>query len=189
MRLWKKVAVKIAERGSYRIAGLTATLLAATWLFAAADISGATPALPVKPPQTRSHPSLCESTSTLVELVVRRIDAFPENHFVFSFPPIVSISDPVSVQKAARALCALPTMPSGIFACPADFGISYQLSFSTRRYTFPSVSAEPTGCEIVKGLGPERWTAQTPAFWRTLGEAMRLTKPDRRTFAGSMPKG
>jgi hypothetical protein len=176
-----------ARRGSYPMAGLTATLFAMTWLFAATDISGATPALPANP--TKSHPTLCESTSTLVELVVRRTDAFPQNRIVFSFPAIVSVHDPASVRQAALALCALPTMPSGVFACPADFGITYQLSFSARRYTFPSISAEPTGCEIVKGLGRDRWTAQTPAFWRTLGEAMGLTKPDRLTFAGSMPRG
>lgn len=167
--------------------GFVVTLIAGTLIFAAVQDSGATPAPRSTSAGLQSGPTLCESVPELAHLVVRRSDAFPQNHVVFSFPTVVSVNDAASVQKVASALCALPRMPKRVFHCPADFGIVYQLSFSTKRQSFPPISIEATGCQTVKGLGEVRWVAQTAEFWKVLGEAMRLSHPSRQTFAGRLP--
>ena len=65
-------------------------------------------------------PGLCQSFAQLDHLVVRRFDAFPQNHIHFSFPATVTVSRPAAVQKAAgrSAPCrhagqgpALPSRP------------------------------------------------------------------------------
>ena len=86
----------------------------------------------------------------------------------------------------AQALCALPVMPSGTFACPADWAISYRLVFTGRAGLAP-VTAEASGCQVVTGLGAVRWTATSPGFWRTLAQAAGITPADGAVFGGTMP--
>jgi hypothetical protein len=130
-------------------------------------------------------PSPCSAIAQLDHLVVHRVDAFPGNGFRFSFPAVVTVVEVASVQDAARALCALPSMPAGPMSCPADFGITYRLTFSAAGRPFPTVTVSATGCEAVVGLVPTRWAARSPAFWRELGKAMGLPKPTWATFTGS----
>jgi hypothetical protein len=132
-------------------------------------------------------PTLGQSVGQLDRLVVSRTDAFPQNHLRFAFPGTVTVTDPTAVQSVARALCALPKMPSGTFHCPADFGITYHLAFSAGERQFPAVSIDATGCETVRGLGTTRWVTTSPGFWHTLGMAIGLAKPDYATFMGSWP--
>jgi len=80
---------------------------------------------------------LCRSVGNLNRLVLRRSDAFPQNHMRFSFAAEVTVTVASKVREAARALCALPRMPSGTFHCPADFGIAYHLVFSAGDRAFP----------------------------------------------------
>lgn len=131
--------------------------------------------------------TLCAVASQVDRLVVRRTDAFPQNHVRFSFPRQVTVSDAARARSAARALCALPRMPSGTFHCPADLGIDYHLAFSTEHRSFRAVTVSATGCEEVSGFAGTRWVARTPRFWRELGQAMGLPNADQHTFAGSMP--
>ena len=130
--------------------------------------------------------ALAQDISRLDRLVVTRTDAFPQNHVRFTFPATVTVTDSTAVQAVARALCALPKMPSDLLGCPADFGITYHLVFSAGDRSFPSVSVDATGCETVRGLGTVRWLSTSPGFWHTLGVAMGLAKPDNATFRGSL---
>ena len=130
-------------------------------------------------------PTLCSSFAQLDRLVVKRLDAFPQNHFHFSFPAVVTVSDPPLVQKAARAVCALPVMPRTSMNCPADLGITYRLTFYTAAQPFPRVVVSATGCESVTGLLFTRWVARTPAFWPELGKTMGLKNATWETFRGS----
>jgi len=130
---------------------------------------------------------LGQSLDRLDRLVVTRTDTIPQNHFRFAFPAAVAVTDPTALQPVARALCALPLMPSGTFHCPADFGITYHLVFSAGAQRFPAVSVDATGCETVRGLGTTRCVTTSPGFWHTLGVAMGLAKPDYATFQGSLP--
>jgi hypothetical protein len=136
-------------------------------------------------PRTR----LCESTGLVTRLVVRRTDAFPQNHFRFSFPSAVSVDDATSARKVARALCSLPPVPDTMISCPADFGISYHLQFFRGRARFRVATLDATGCQMVRGLAQGRWIARTPDFWHVLGTAMRVQRPSAATFRGSGPTG
>lgn len=130
---------------------------------------------------------LCASAGTVTRLVVRRTDAFPQNHFQFSFPTSVVVDDTAAVRRVARALCALPPVPDTTISCPADFGISYHLAFSRAGVRFRVVTLDATGCQTVSGLGRRRWIARSPMFWSVLGTAMKLEHPSSTTFRGSGP--
>lgn len=137
----------------------------------------------------KTHPgtdpkTLCQAIGKLDRLVVRRTDAFPQNGFHFSFPDVVVVEKVALVKDAAEAVCALPRMPSGVFNCPADFGIEYQLTFSAEGRVFESVLVSATGCETVTGLGASRWVARSSWFWSRLGKSMGLSSPTWTTFRG-----
>lgn len=139
-------------------------------------------------PVTSSTP-LCQSVPQLDRLVVRRTDAFPQNHIRFTFPNEVTVIHAASVRSVAEALCVLPRMPSTPMYCPVDLGIVYHLTFTASGETIPTVSVEATGCQVVRGLGASRWVARSPRFWQTLGKAMGLVKADNATFRGRGPNG
>jgi len=153
-------------------------LLAACGRSAAADPPSS--AASADPAQT-----LCQGAAHVLRLVVRRTVANPQLNLYFPFPPVVSVDKPASVQAAAKALCALPRMPKGVFHCPADIGINYQLTFSEPKRSYPTVVVRATGCEQVSGVGPTRWAARAPSFWRELGKAMGLAGTSWTTFAGT----
>lgn len=166
---------------------VAATLFAGSMLYAVSGSASGTAHASSSPAAAASEPTLCASIANLDRLVVRRRDAFPENHTRFTFPALVVVHSAGSVQDAAKALCALPKMPSGALHCPADWGITYHLSFSARGHTFPPVGVDATGCQEVHGLGPACWVARSPMFWKVLGRAMGIAHPDSRVFAGSGP--
>ncbi len=143
---------------------------------------------PSRPASAADSP-LCTSVPTLDRLAVHRSDAFPQNHMRFSFPAEVTVTDATKVRAAARALCSLPTMPSGTFHCPADVGIVYRLVFSAGERALTPVEVDATGCERVRGLGHVRWAAHSPELWPTLGRAMGLLSPGYATFRGRGPNG
>lgn len=132
--------------------------------------------------------TLCQSVATLDKLTVSRSDAFPQNHTRFSFPANVAVANATSARNVAKALCALPKMPTGAtINCPADFGIIYHLAFFAGNREFPKVLVNSTGCASVKGIGAIRWVEQSPSLWHTLGVAMGVPNPDYETFRGSGP--
>jgi hypothetical protein len=138
----------------------------------------------------KTHPgatpkALCQAVGKVDRLVMRRSDAFPLNGFHFSFPAVVVVERVALVKDAAEAVCALPRMPSGIFACPADFGIDYHLTFSAKGRVFETVVVSATGCETVAGLGSTKWVARSPRFWLRLGKSMGLASPTYATFRGA----
>jgi len=136
-------------------------------------------------------PGLCESVAQLGHLVVRRFDAYPQNHIHFSFPVVVTVTEPAAVRAAAKAVCALPPMPDKALHCPADLGITYRLSFTSELppsqevETLEMVVVSATGCEGLTGLGRTRWAATSPHFWPDLGRAMALKHPSWAIFRGS----
>ncbi|MHB8456327.1 MAG: hypothetical protein ACYDBS_01345 [Acidimicrobiales bacterium] len=144
---------------------------------------------PPRGPKPSSAAQLCQSTQNVDRLVVQRSDAFPQNHMHFSFPSELTVSKASAVRNAARALCALPRMPSGAIACPADFGISYRLAFYVGNKALPVVGVDAAGCQEVRGAGAVRWVARSPGFWHTLGTAMGLPRPGYSTFRGTGPNG
>ena len=128
--------------------------------------------------------TLCEPGVAVTHLTVHRT---PQNHIKFNFPADVVVASSSQARMVADAVCALPRMPSGTFSCPLDLGIVYHLSFWAGGVEFGAVSVGATGCQVVRGLGVQRWVARSPDFWRTLGVAMGLTRPDLATFQGPPP--
>jgi len=168
--------------------GVALVALAAAALLLAGGASAAANDRPAaSPTSSAGTPSLCASIANLSRLVVRRSDAFPENRRDFAFPASVTVDRAATVRRVAQALCALPKMPRGALHCPADFGITYQLTFFTKSHSFPTVGIDATGCQKVHGLGPARWVSRSPGFWQILGNAMGLTNPGSSTFAGHSP--
>lgn len=142
-----------------------AILLVATVLLAGCAAAAA-PSTPVD----RTTGPVC---GQIDQLVVHRVDAFPENHPRFSFPEVVTVSDTDRVREVAHAVCSLPEFPPGAMSCPADLGgLVYHLGFDSA----PDIEADAGGCQGVRGIDPIGWTARTPGFWRTLAAAMDVPR-------------
>lgn len=134
-------------------------------------------------------PSPCGSVPQLDKMVVQRTDSFPQNHFRFDFPALVTVTAPARVQGAARALCGLPAMPTGgAINCPADFGISYSVELSAGGEQFALITVDATGCQTVRGVrATASWAETSPGFWQALGNALGLAHPDYPAFRGTGP--
>lgn len=168
---------------AYSLLALAAMFAATVVLSACGAASPGVQLTPTGEPSASAAPTaLSHELTRLDRLEVTRTDAFPQNHIRFAFPAQTVAADPAAVQAVARALLALPIMPSGVFHCPADLGIVYHLVFYAGSQRLPVVSLDATGCETVQGLGVTRWVARSPGFWRILGEALHLTRPGYATF-------
>jgi hypothetical protein len=144
------------------------------------SVSGATTAARNGRPAstaTATAAGLCAAVSEVDSLTVTRGGAGLANHFRFLFPRQVVVTRPDQARAVARAVCALPRMPRGIFACPADFGISYRLEFAAAGGRLAAVTADPGGCERVAGAGPARWAEKSHGFWTALGRAVVMPWP------------
>jgi hypothetical protein len=134
--------------------------------------------------------SVCTAAGDVDSLVVLRLDEFSGNHFRFTFPPRVVARSAARAKVVARAVCALPPMPSGVFSCPADWGLTYRLDFGAPGRRFTPVIVDPTGCEQVSGAGQGRWLEGSGAkpFWPELGLAVGVADASQ-AFGGCGPLG
>jgi hypothetical protein len=161
----------------------------------AAPASGAAPAASASPGSSASPDAasqgassasvpLCQDTATITGLRIVRLPGVshvPQEQA--AFPWQVTVGSPAQARAVARALCALPAMPGGIFNCPALFpGTSYELSFTAPGRRFAPVTIEATGCETVTGVGQVR-RALDPGFWRVLAAAAGISPPGLPVFA------
>lgn len=144
------------------------------------------PASSTAPPLTASPP-LCRAAGTLTELSVTRTDAFPQNQISFVFPPFVTSTDVTAIASVARAACGLPDFPAGAYNCPLDYGVTYSLVFKSGTVEVGTVTADPTGCPTLTGLGPTRSADQS--FWDQLAVALGLPAPREYCdpFRGRLP--
>jgi hypothetical protein len=124
---------------------------------------------------TAGAAALCARPAAVTRLVVSRVSALPQNHLHFAFPAGITVSSPAQARAVAEAVCGLPAMPRGPIHCPADWGLSYRLSFAAGTRSFPVVTAAAGGCAVVTGAGPPRWTARSPGFWTVLAHAMGIS--------------
>jgi hypothetical protein len=131
--------------------------------------------------------TVCAHVGDVDRLTIGRVDSFPQNHVYFTFPAQVTVTGAHRSQAVAQALCALPTMPSGMFSCPDDWGISYRLIFTAGDSKLAPVTVDATGCQGVTGLGPVRWTVFSPEFWSVLATAAGIAPADQGPFRGTPP--
>jgi hypothetical protein len=123
-------------------------------------------------PVSRGGAALCSKQAAVTRLVVSRVATLPQNHLHFAFPAGVTVSSPGQARAVAGMVCGLPAVPHGTMNCPADWGVSYRLSFAADSGSFPVVTAGAGGCGVVTGAGPVRWTARVPGFWTVLAHAI-----------------
>jgi hypothetical protein len=142
---------------------------------------------PPPPPPRLTALSLCGSPDRLTALTAIRTDPFPENRLTFVSGATVSSSDAMAIAAVARTACGLVAFPSVAFSCPADFGVTYSLTFTAGRRVVQVITARPAGCPSVAGLGPDR--EASPAFWTALATALGLPvpSPSCNPFAGQLP--
>ena len=183
-----------AMRSVRRLGPAGAPALPVIAALASAALTGCGNTLSVRDVSTAGHPAAHAAATTIVcahagqvdRLTMSRVNMFPQDHEQFTFPAQVTVTGAQRAQAAARALCALPLFPRGPMpmSCPMDWGVSYLLSFASGASRFQVVSVDPSGCELVDGLGPTRWAA-SDAFWHLLGAAAGITHPGNAAFRGS----
>jgi hypothetical protein len=143
----------------------------------------ATPSPSVSPGAAATQAALCRRTATVtgLEITHNHVMRVPQLQIAFSEQAVVVTA--ASARTVARAICGLPSLPHGILNCPnLTVGTTYLLRFTADGQRLPAVSIEATGCEIVSGVGPARWAAKSPGFWRTLATAANLSPPGRKAF-------
>jgi hypothetical protein len=133
-----------------------------------------------------SGSGFCSEIGTLTAARLERVVDLPENHPSFVFPAEVRI-DAADARAIARSLCALPAAPRGVFSCPMDAGIHYNLVFVAAG-SAAVVTIDPWGCEFTSGVLSPRWAARSAggSMWRTLGSAIGLHDATSTTFAGTL---
>jgi hypothetical protein len=131
---------------------------------------------------------LCSDVAAVTRLAVTRVTALPRSHLHFTFPAGVTVTSPAEARAVARALCALPVMPSGVMSCPMDWGVSYRLDFAAGRTSFPGITAAASGCNAVHGAGAVR-QADSAGFWIVLGAAMGIKHAAGSALRGTSQAG
>ena len=126
---------------------------------------------------------VCGAVPKLTALTVHRVNHLPQNHEKFVFPATDMVTSPVQVRAVATSLCALPRS-SGSVACPMDNGVTYQFTFTEGSKKFAAVTAEASGCGIVKGLGKPRRDVASSGLWQHLGLAIGIPHPSENSFSG-----
>lgn len=134
-----------------------------------------------------SRSGISAPPSTLTGLAVTRTDPFPQNEVSYYFPAHVSSTNATDIATVARAACRQPTGPAGDYSCPADFGVTYAVTFRAGSAVVGTITADPAGCTSLTGLGPPR--SAGPTFWDTLAVALDLPAPREYCdpFRGRLP--
>jgi Tfp pilus tip-associated adhesin PilY1 len=134
--------------------------------------------------------ALCRNTASITRLKIMRYGVVRVPELQSSFPDQVTVTSPARARAVARALCALPSMPGGVFSCPDEVvGTTYLLTFAAGGRELSAVTIEATGCEVVSGVGPARWAATSPGFWRVLATSAGLSPRGWSVFSGDSHQG
>ena len=131
-----------------------------------------------------SGSGVCGAVPKLTALTVHRVNHLPQNHEKFVFPATDMVTSAAQVRAVATSLCGLP-QSSGAVACPMDNGVTYQFTFTEGSKKFAAVTAEASGCGIVKGLGKPRRAVPATTLWQHLGLAIGIPHPTENSFSGA----
>ena len=133
---------------------------------------------------TGAGTAACANVTHIDRLTIARLNPFHQN-FRFVAPAQITVTDARQAQTVARALCALPPVGHGVYNCPADWGIRYQLRFAARHHWFPPITIAASGCRMVTGLRPVRLISGVFGLWAVLGKAAGLGHASVTTFTGT----
>ncbi|MGC1285089.1 MAG: hypothetical protein WA895_19290 [Streptosporangiaceae bacterium] len=185
---WARVWLCAAAIAAIVLAGCGSISASSTGAATAASpkaSSSPSPSPSVSPSAAATQAALCQRTATVTGLVITRNHVMRVPQLQVGFPNQVIVATPARARAAARALCGLPSLPRGVFHCPnLTIGSTYLLRFTADGRQLPAVSIEATGCEVVTGVGPARWAAKSPGFWRALATAANVSPPGRTAFTG-----
>jgi hypothetical protein len=134
------------------------------------------------PRHPRHYRTVCAAAAALTRVVAVHT---PSLTALSALPPSeikVKVSDPSRVRALARAVCALPDLPVGVYQCPLNTAGGYELTFALAQHRYPPVSVESGGCEVVRGVGHVRWAARDQWFWRTLSRSTGIASPFHRPW-------
>ncbi len=132
-----------------------------------------------------SGSGLCGAAAKVDSLIVQRSDALPGSHARFTFPATEKVTSAPRTQSVVQSLCALPSVAHMQVACPADFGITYRLTFVAGDHQYAPVTVSAAGCEMVHGLGQVRQIRASDPVWQQLGMAIGIPHPSQAAFAGT----
>jgi hypothetical protein len=182
------------KRTTHREAALVSLAAVATAAAVAACGSTQAPSTSGQTPSHSGSPSsgatlqangsgVCGAVPELTALTVHRVNHLPQNHEKFVFPATDMVTSPAQVRAVATSLCGLP-QSSGSVACPMDNGVTYQFTFTEGSKKFAAITAEASGCGIVKGLGKPRRDVASSSLWQHLGLAIGIPHPNEDSFSG-----
>lgn len=186
------------SRGRRDACGLMAASLAGLLVLAAcgsvaAPGSSADPAAAGAPGKAApAQLALCADPSAAQRVVIARTPTINRIQPVHVEPAAqTTVTNGPAVRALARALCALPTMTTGIINCPALLEGTYVLRFTTADRVIPEVTIEASGCKTVTGLGPARTVSKSPGFWPVLARTARagVTIPPLPVYLPQDPAG
>ena len=115
---------------------------------------------------------LCAAERAVTRLVVSPVSALPQSHVHPAMVAGVTVRSAAQARAVAKAVCALPPMPSAPMNCPAGHGTGYRLSFAAGDASFPVVTAQASCCIVVTGAGRPRWAERAPGFWAVIHRAI-----------------
>ena len=186
---WAKVWPCVAALAAIVLAGCGSISASSTGAATAASPKASSPSPSPSPSASpgaaATQAALCQHTATVTSLELTHGHLMRVPQVQGAYPGPVTVTTPGDARAVARALCALPLLPHAVFHCPnLTVGTTYLLNFTAAGRRLPAVSIEATGCEVVSGVGPARWAAKSPGFWRTLATAANLSPPGRTAFTG-----
>lgn len=95
-----------------------------------------------------------------------------------TIPPFEATSHDASAARSlAQTIKNLPPFPSGPTSCPADFGVTYTLTFLSGSATAMTATANAAGCQglTIGGDSQVRWTATGP-FWPQVAQTFHVSQ-------------
>ncbi|MHB1629069.1 MAG: hypothetical protein ACYCVB_11970 [Bacilli bacterium] len=118
------------------------------------------------------------------------MDAARRNEFQKQqpLPPLRrTITDVAAVRRLYMDLRNLPPFPKGAFHCPADFGVSYTLTFREGVHVDLSAKVDGSGCRgiLINGKSYAGDSRSGRAFWALLGKTLHLTARQLAGVPGS----
>jgi hypothetical protein len=98
----------------------------------------------------------------------------------------VTVTDVAKAQDAYRATLALPVFPPGIYNCPADPGIIYQLTFLLANGSSLTVTEDPSGCPVANIPGTcVRSVSST--YWNQLAQDLGVPESGIDPYSPNVP--
>jgi hypothetical protein len=89
----------------------------------------------------------------------------------------ITVTDPSVVRSIFQETLTQPEQPAGEYNCPADFGVSYHLVFTSGETT-TTADIDPDGCELIVLNGASGSGLETSSeYWMDLAKALGIKEP------------